>query len=106
MTNSRKSKLEFLDKAFNRGDLSGLENAPTGISGSFYAQYDDGERRHECNYLGYPHKVWNWTDKEIESFKIEMDKKYELLWLINYDLNEEEQRIYNKLNNIQDEPRI
>lgn len=82
MKNSRKDKLDLLDRAFNNGDLSGLKDAPKGISGMLFILDDEGEKRHKLNYLGLICQVCNWSDKEIESLKAELNEKYDILFMI------------------------
>jgi hypothetical protein len=80
--NSRKDKLDLLDKVFNQGDLSGLGDKPKGISGMLLIMNDEGEKRHELNYLGLICEVWNWSDKEVETLKAELNEKYDWLFII------------------------
>ena len=81
MKNSRKDKLEILNRAFNQGDLSGLENNLKGISGMLII-HNEGEKRHEYNHLGFICSVWGWADKEVESLKAELNEKYDWLFIV------------------------
>ncbi len=81
MKSDRKSKLEILNRAFNNRDLSGLGDTIKGISGQLII-YNEGEKRHEYNHLGFICSVRGWTDKEVESLIVELNEKYDWLFII------------------------
>ena len=76
--NSRKSKLEFLDKAFNHGDLIGLESLNLGSTLFLNIVEDKGERRTAID--GDNLTVYNFSFDEMETLRAKLLQKYSIVW--------------------------
>ncbi len=76
--NSRKNKLEFLDRAFNQRDLTGLESLNLGSTLFLNIVEDKGERRTAVD--GDNLTVYNYSFDEIETLRAKLLQKYNIVW--------------------------
>ena len=76
--NDRKSKLDFLDKAFNQNDLTGLESLNLGSTLFLNIAEDKGECRISVD--GDNLTVYNYSFEEIEALRVKLLQKYSIVW--------------------------
>lgn len=76
--NNRKSKLDFLDKAFNQNDLTGLESLNLGSTLFLNIVEDKGENRISVD--GDNLTVYNYLFEEIEALRAKLLQKYSIVW--------------------------
>ena len=76
--NSRKNKLEFLNRAFNQMDLTGLESLNLGSTLFLNIVEDKGERRTAVD--GDNLTVYNYSFDEIEALRAKLLQKYNIVW--------------------------
>lgn len=76
--NSRKNKLEFLNRAFNQRDLKGLESLNLGSILFLNIIEDRGERRTAID--GNNLTVYNHSFDGIETLRAKLLQKYNIVW--------------------------
>ena len=76
--NSRKNKLDFLDKAFNQNDLTGLKSLNLGSTLFLNIAEDKGENRISVD--GDNLTVYNYSFEEIEALRAKLLQKYSIVW--------------------------
>ncbi|MES2519935.1 MAG: hypothetical protein V4585_17595 [Bacteroidota bacterium] len=76
--NDRKNKLDFLNRAFNQRDLTGLEALNLGGTLFLNIVEDKGERRTAID--GDKLTVYNYSFDEIEILRAKLLQKYSIVW--------------------------
>lgn len=80
----RKYKLELLDKAFNHGDLSSLEDTTKKPSIVLDIRQDEGLKRQETATHGNQLTLWNYSEDEAETVREKLKTQYEIVWVTQY----------------------
>jgi hypothetical protein len=85
MMNNRADKIKLLDKAFNEGDISGVEDATKKPSIVLDIRQDEGIQRQETATFGNGLTLWNYNEDEAETVRKKLLTQYQIVWVTEFD---------------------